>query len=45
MPKCSRTNEANTTKRSRWQKIIKHRAEIKILETRKALKRNNETNS
>jgi hypothetical protein len=29
--------EANTHKRSRWQEIIKHRAEINQLETRRTI--------
>jgi hypothetical protein len=38
-------NAANTTKRSRWQEIIKLRAEIKQEETKRTIQRINKTRS
>ena len=37
--------EANTPKRSRWQEIIKLRAEIKQIETKRTIQRTNKTRS
>jgi hypothetical protein len=37
--------EANTPKRSRWQKIIKLRAVIKQIETKRTIQRINKTKS
>jgi hypothetical protein len=44
-PKSSRTKEENTPKRSRWQEIIKLRAEINQVETKRAIQRINQTRS
>jgi hypothetical protein len=37
--------EANTFKRSRWQEIIKRRAEINQVETKRAIQRINKSRS
>jgi hypothetical protein len=37
--------EANSSKRSRWQEIIKLRAEIKEIETKRTIQRINQTRS
>jgi hypothetical protein len=37
--------EANSPKRSRWQEIIKLRAEIKQVETKRSIQRINQTRS
>ena len=37
--------EANTVKRSRWQEIMKHRAEINQVETKRPIQRINKTRS
>jgi hypothetical protein len=37
--------EANSPKRSRWQEIIKHRAEINQVETKRTIQRINQTRS
>jgi hypothetical protein len=38
-------NEANSPKRSRWQEIIKLRAEINQVETKRTIQRINQTRS
>jgi len=45
MPESSRTKKANTPRRSRRQEIIKLRAEINQVETKRTIQRINKTKS